>query len=50
MCSGDSLTLMRPSEIEVLVTGSRESTVNLALVRENSIYEDGLTADDPLVL
>lgn len=50
VCSGNALSLLRPCEVEVLVSGSRDTQLDIQLIRENSTYSDGFTSDDPFVL
>ena len=49
VCSGHALGLMRPCEIEVLVSGSKETQLNIHLIRENSTYTDGFAPNDPFI-
>lgn len=50
VCNGFSLKLFRPCEIESLVNGSKENQINVAIIRENSVYTDGFSPNDPIVV
>lgn len=49
VCNGLSLSLFKPYEIEALVNGSKEAFVNVALIKENSVYSSGFHSTDPIV-
>lgn len=50
VCSGNSLRLFQPCELDALVSGARDQEINFHLIRMNSTYSGGFTADDPFII